>query len=457
MFMTAILLGAVHPLLAQDREIVYPPELYAGENVLTVRLPNGIREIRAVHTPTMSVEGTGIISCKNEHELYVTVHTASEQSVLELTIIDCRNRRYVRSLNLNTVWTVDQNRFSNVEEGATVCRDFHIRSTGLETLYLDSITVGDPNVQIRVPERLPTRILSPDLYTYQVCFRAPSPGIYRFPVVTWIRRRYPSGGFTTYPVADTGYVRVLPKRERPPDAPAPDTIIAVEEPPISDPTTFRSIVVPNAIVPKRGQLYVGVYDLLGLTAGYSLDDHLMIIAGGALPTPDDWGGIRGEMFGAYSIGTKIGMPLNGNLNIAAGYQWGRSFYDKETEANVDTVRSTIDVHTPYIALSYGDDDSRISATAGYAFKHHSKNNVEFTDNAALLAVGGDYRIARHWKLAGELVMMQKLGVLPVIGTLRYFSDNYAFDVGIGYVGITTGDTKSPAIPLVPVISGVFVF
>ncbi len=183
----------------------------------------------------------------------------------------------------------------------------------------------------------------------------------------------------------------------------------------------------------------------------------VVIAGGALPTPDDWGGMRGEMFGAYSIGLKIGLPIGDRLNVAAGYQWGRSFYDKESDDALDTVSSTINVHAPYLAVSLGDDDSRLSATLGYAFKHHTKNNVEFNDNAALLAVGGDTRFARNWKVAGEIIMMQKLGVVPLIGTVRYFSDNYAFDLGVGYVGITTGDTKPPAIPLVPVVSGVFVF
>ncbi len=447
MLLGLLLLGSVHPLQAQERDMVYPPELYAGENVVTIRIPGGIREIRAAHTPNISVEGAGVVSCNEEHQLYVTLHSASEQAALELTIVDCRNRRYVRTITQNTVWTVDQNRFNTVEVGKTVCRDFHIRSTGLERLYLDSITIADPRAKINVPGRLPARIDSPDLYTYNVCFRAESPGIYKFPVVTWMRRRYPSGGLTTYPVADTGYVRVIPKR----------VDSAVDEPPVTDPTTFRSVVVPNAIVPKRGTLYVGVYDLLGLTAGYSLDDHLMVIAGGALPTPDDWGGMRGEIFGAYSIGLKIGLPLGDQFNAAAGYQWGRSFYDKESEIAVDTVRSTINVHAPYLALSYGDDDSRLSATLAYAFKHHSKNNVEFNDNAALLAIGGDTRFARNWKVAGEIIMMQKLGIVPIIGTVRYFSDNYAFDLGVGYVGITTGDTKSPAIPLVPVVSGVFVF
>lgn len=456
-FMLCLLLaGASHALYAQG-DIVYPPELYAGTNVISIKLPTGIREIRATHTPNMTVEGAGLLSCVNEHELYVTVYTASQPVALELIIIDCRNRRHVQNMTLNTIWTVDYNRFSTAEAGETICRDFHIRSTSLEMLILDSITVNDPRVTLRLPGRLPTRIDSPDLYTYEVCFAADNPGIYKFPVTTWMRRRYPSGGYTTYPVADTGYVRVVPPSDLPPDTAGLVMDPVIEEPPLTDPTTFRTIVVPNAILPKRGSLYVGMYDLLGLTAGYAVDDHMMILAGGALPTPDDWGGMRGEIFGAYSIGVKLGIPLNDDLNIAGGYQWGRSFYDRASTPTADTFRSEITVQAPYLALSYGNDDSRISVTAGYALKHHKKPNTELDDDAMFMAIGGDTRIARHWKLAAEMVTMQKLGVVPLIGSVRYFGERYAIDAGIGYVGITTGDTKSPAIPLVPVISGIFVF
>jgi hypothetical protein len=186
-----------------------------------------------------------------------------------------------------------------------------------------------------------------------------------------------------------------------------------------------------------------------------VNDNLMVIAGGALPTPDDWAGIRGEMFGAWSIGVKGGMALGEDLNVAAGYQWGRSIYDKEE--TLDTLESRITVNVPYVALSYGNDDNRLSATFGYAFKRHVKPDLEFDQNAMIAAFGGDYRIGRHWKLAGELITMESLGVVPIVGTLRYFSNNYALDFGLSYVGITTGDTPPPAIPVVPVVSAVFVF
>src|SRR5207247_10403902 len=114
-----------------------------------------------------------------------------------------------------------------------------------------------------------------------------------------------------------------------------------------------SVAVPNAIIPKAGKKFIGVYDFLGLMAGYSLSDYLMILVGGALPTPDDWGGIHGEMFGAYSIGAKAGLPITERLNVAVGYQWGRSIFDQQS---TETVDSKITVRLPYAAISYGYDD-----------------------------------------------------------------------------------------------------
>lgn len=462
---------SLHAQRGKPKLSVSPPEIYSGENTITIKLKSGIKEIRTSHSDRVSVEGEGEIGCNTEHELQLFVNTASESVDFTITVIDCKGRIYTERLT-NKVWTLDQIDLGEVVVGETICRDFQIRAGGTE--YLDDVTIADPRVTINLPRSLPARIPDGGLFIYQVCFTADAPGEYTFPSVTWMRRQYPSGGKTTYAVADTGVIRVIP----PPDTVVIDTIRVdtikvdtaqiidmpeIEEDP-TDPTTFRSVAVPNAIIPRKGTLYLGSYDLLGLTAGYAFDDHMMVIAGGALPLPDDWGGIRGEMFGAYSIGVKIGLPIDERLNIAAGYQYATSIYDKQetsTEVNPllpDIPDSKITLHVPYVAISYGDDDSRLSLTAAYALKHHATLfEGEFDRNAAVVAVGGDYRIGGRWKLAAEVVAMQTLDVIPIVGTVRYFGDRYAFDFGLGFVGITTGDAKAPAIPLVPVLSGVFVF
>lgn len=429
-------------LHAQEAVIdVVPPELYPGENILTVGCTAGIREISTTYTSNVTIEGDGAVSCERSHQLKVFVNTASDSAWIGLRITDCQGgTHFYGPVKLNTVWSVDRVNFGRLEVGGSTCEIFQIRNLGVDVI-LDSITTPEPRVTFHLPSRLPARILG--LYRYEVCFDADRPGVYKFPVITWLRRAYPTGELTTYAVADTGFIRVYRSAE--PTEEIEDSV--------TDPTTFRSIIVPNAIIPKNGTFFVGSYDFLGLEAGYSIGDHLMILAGGVLPTPDDWGGVRGEAFGAYSIGAKVGLPIGDHLNVALGYQLGGSFYDKQV---TDAVESKISFNVPYGAISYGDDDSRISATFGYALKHHVTPDAEFDRDAAFVAVGADYRFAHNWKIVGEIGRVETLDALPLIATARYFGDHYAIDFGMAFFA-KTGNGAAPSIPVAPVLSAMFTF
>jgi hypothetical protein len=471
LFVLALLLLATTTFLHAQKITIYPDSLFSSDNEITITAPNGIKNVTVTATGKITrVEGDGPGSCEKERKLKVFVNTASEAVRLNIVVIDCKNKRKTFALPLHTVWNLDLNNLGQVEVGTTVCHDFFIRSSGTGE-WLDNITVPDPHLSLKLPTSLPVFLPGGETYTYQVCFKADEPGVYVFPSITWMRRSQPSAGMTSYPVSDTGMIEVI----LPP--PPPDTVIPqrldtvrrdtirrdpppVREPEISDPTIFRSVGVPNAVIPKKGKLYVGSYDLLGLTAGYSLDDRLMLIVGGAIPTPDDWAGIHSEIFGAWSIGVKLGLQLDSLVHLAVGYQYGTSIYDK---AITPERESEITLSAPYIVGSYGDDDSRVSLTLGHAFKNHRtfyppyRNFSEFKRNAWLGALGGDYRFARHWKVAGEVAYMQTAGVLPVIATVRYFSRTWAVDVGVAYVGITLEGGTPPVIPVLPVVSAVFVF
>lgn len=223
-------------------------------------------------------------------------------------------------------------------------------------------------------------------------------------------------------------------------------VLPGEEEPYVDPTTFRTIATPNAIIPKQGTIVVGIYDVVGLMGGYAVTDNILILAGGGVPLPDDWGGVNGNMYGAYSIGAKVGLPLVSNLNIAAGFQWARSIYDEEITP--DALESEITTMVPYGAISYGNDDRRVSATFGYALKHHKTLFEEFDREAGIISVGGDYRFSNRWKVALEIISMRTLGYIPVVATARYFGHTWAFDFGLGYLGIGEG----PALKVAPVVS-----
>lgn len=228
----------------------------------------------------------------------------------------------------------------------------------------------------------------------------------------------------------------------------------------SDPTTFRTMAVPNGVIPEGGTIVAGSYDLLGLMAGYAVTDNIMILAGGAPPLPDDWGGINGVMFGAYSLGLKVGTSFGDRWKIAAGFQWAQSVYDREETKELD---SRITAPTPYMAVSYGDDDRRISLTAGSAAKSHravtddaTERIEEFDRNAPIVALGGDWRIGDRWKIVAEGIYMKTVGTAPVIATARWFGRTWALDFGAAYLGISTGDGEGSSIPLAPVVSFVWI-
>ena len=455
----------------------YPTELYSGENIITLKAPAGIRSIEALFDSStaslVEIRGMGGIGdlsgCPDSHKVQLHVNTVTQTLRVQFVVVDCNGKRNPVGLT-NRIWRLDEVLFPDAEVGDTICRPFQI---GLQTIggfggipattgeYLDSVSVPIPQVFLRYSFPPPLQIRTGSNYRYNVCFVADKPGVYRFPVLTWMRRTQPADGYTNYAIADTGVIRVLPKRKGPNLSDRGiDTAGADNPEPVTDPTTFRSIAVPNAVIPPRGKWFVGNYDLLGWTGGYSVADELLLFVGGAPPLPDDWGGINGDLFWAAGAGLKVGTGF-GKFNIAAGYAFAVSTLDKELTA--DELDSRITLNIPYAAVSYGTDDSRVSLTGGVALKRHStwvfedNHRVEFDTAAYFGTLGGDYRFARHWKVAGEFALMQTLDVAPLIVTARYFTNKFALDAGLGYAGFVLNDADKPKFPFVPVLSAVFVF
>lgn len=463
-----ILLSSIH-LSAQGGLTVQPPEIYPGDNTITLRVMSGIREIRCQvisTTPLVKVTGAGgIEGCRVEHDLHIFVGDPGATVQLTITVIDCNSHRHVdTTIALNTKWNVTRIRYGTVEQGVEICREFWVSSEERDT-WLDSITVGDPNVSVVLPTTLPVRIRKGGTYRYQVCFTGTDKGEFNFPVTTWMRRDHPWGGYTNYAVADTGSINIVPKplftTETSPTPPPRhrDTLGSLPPPPESpeftDPTTFRTIATPNGVIPPRGTVYVGSYDILGLTAGYSVTDNFMVIAGGAPPLPDDWSGTRGEAFGAWSVGVKGGTPLGSQWKVAGGLQYAQSRYDRE---ETEGPESNITMGLPYAAASYGDDNSRLSLTAGYAVKHHvTLDQGEFDRNALFVSLGADRRVGDRWKIAAEIAGMESLGIVPIVATVRYFGQTWAIDGGLAILGIETLDGAAPSTPVAPVISIVALF
>jgi Mg-chelatase subunit ChlD len=215
-----------------------------------------------------------------------------------------------------------------------------------------------------------------------------------------------------------------------------------------DPTDYRGIAIPTAVMPKAGSIVFGTYNLLGVMAGYAINDNLMVLGGGNLPIS-----FNNQLSTAFSLGFKAGTQISSKLRLAGGYQFAKSIFNKpETEKT----ESDITMHIPYITATYGDDTARVSVALGYALKRHItiEQPEGFTANASLLALSGDFRIGNRWKLCGEMFSFQTLGNIPIIATVRYIGQTYALDAGLAYVGIATSGS-APSIPLIPVLSAVW--
>ncbi len=220
---------------------------------------------------------------------------------------------------------------------------------------------------------------------------------------------------------------------------------------VRDVTGYREVISPTAQTMKAGTYAVGDVDFLGVVGYYGITDNIMLQAGGVLPLPLD-----SKSTLVYSLGIKGGLPITRSISLAVGYQFGKSRYDN---SQTDGVESNVTVHAPYIVGTYGNDDARVSAALGYAFKHHvtlSEPNG-FDANAMLATLSGDYRIGARWKLCGETYTFASLGYVPLVATVRYLGNGYTIDVGAAYIGLTTGSTEAPKTPLLPVISAIWNF
>jgi hypothetical protein len=220
---------------------------------------------------------------------------------------------------------------------------------------------------------------------------------------------------------------------------------------VSDVTSFREVASPTAMTPNRGTLSLGTIDALAVLGSYSVTDNIMVIGAGLMPVT-----LNNQTSGLFTLGVKGGFEIAKKTRVALGYQFVRSSFDKSITNETD---SKITTHAPYAVLTMGDDDAKASVSVGYAFKHHVTIDepAGFDANAALFALSGDYRIGATWKLCGEVYSFQSLGYIPFVATVRYLGKNYALDAGFAFLGITTGETSIPSIPLAPVLGAMWVW
>lgn len=320
-----------------------------------------------------------------------------------------------------------------LSDSRTKTPDVMLRNTGTADVRITDIRLGGPDNRQFTIDAGTTRTLKPgETFTFPVTFRPERLGR----TTTTIEFRV--AGLDDPVVAIVNGEGI--------DAPAA----------LSDPTTFRTIMLPSAVIPQAGTITTGAYDVVGLQAGASVHDNVMILAGGLIPVPSRWFGATGydaSMQYAYSLGVKVGAPIGEDVVVGGGYQFGQSTYDQDF--SVDKLDSRITFNAVWATVGYGDDDHRINAYAGYAFKHHATAfEGSFDADATIFGLGGDYRIGRNWKLCAEGFFMRTMPVVPITAVVRYFGETYALEAGITVTAIPASGAAAPSLPIVPMLTWV---
>ncbi len=492
------LLTAIAPISITAQISVYPTTLYAGLNKLTVTADKGIKQIRLLKRERRGSSWERIPigyenddykiitapifgQCSRTASFIVLVKTITRQVELPLMIVDCDDDDVTITPGMAEVWNVYYEDFGTLQLGESSCQTFTVQSAG-RGFVIDSVSSPSPAFSIVYSGRVPPfRLPISGIFRYQVCYTATRTGTIRTPINVYLRRDQPSGRYTNFIVADTAVVRVTPspqpaakppkknsvitmriirpkpkppvdieptvlrqRQQEPPEVASalvtttekPIATIAPEEKP-TDPTTFRSIIGPTARPLAEGQNFIASYDGLGWLFGRGMTDDLTVM-GGFLYVPP-----LIENVLAITAGGKYQLHNSGAFRWAAGVQLNYSHTDE----------SDIVLAAPYTVATYGDDDHAVSATAGYTWRRHNPVDEEpFERQTPVIGIGGDYRIARNWKLVGEGYLLPNANYQPLAVTARFFTDKIAIDAGLTFD--ISGESD---VPLTPAISAVYVW
>ena len=434
----------------------YPMVLVAGENIVTVSNAAGIERVRSRSSANVQVVIPRIVGCPTSVDVRVVVQSPEVRETVTFTTYDCTGAYASTNLSLDT-WTILHHQIGPLVVGEDTCTDAvvslgardepaAIGDDDRDVRVIDSMVSDDPEVTIKLPltrgRGWEARVGEP--LPYEICYAPTRADTHTTILRLYVRRRFPHKGLVNYmigkPVTVRSYVPPPPPEPEKPDPMAP--------PPLVDPTTFRSIVMPTAETLERGKAFVGNYDIAGWLGGYGITDDLMVMGGGALLPAFI------QKVAVGTIGVKYCALTTGPLQASVGAQYAYS-----------SAETDISTFAPYAVLSVGNRANRISLAGGYTWKTHTSATSSFSENATVFGIGGDVTVKRGWKLALETYFIEKSGLQPVTFTSRWFGESLAFDVGFildikGTSGVQSNGALSGKIQelrAAPLLSLLYVF
>jgi hypothetical protein len=172
----------------------------------------------------------------------------------------------------------------------------------------------------------------------------------------------------------------------------------------ADPNPTRLFFGPTGRTIKRGEAYIGVYELFLPFVQVGITDHISI--GGGTPLYVGGGSDR-----PFWITPKLQIHDTGRVATSIG---AMHFL------NVDDINLGI----AYAATTIGTTDDAVTVGVGWAYANTNSNN----EGAVVAMLGGERRISPRFKLITENYVFNGGGILS--GGIRFLGDSLSADLGL---------------------------
>ncbi|MEP7235598.1 MAG: hypothetical protein ABI778_09905 [Ignavibacteriota bacterium] len=217
-----------------------------------------------------------------------------------------------------------------------------------------------------------------------------------------------------------------------------------------DPIASQGFITPNGIAYGKGNFYVMDYLFGGLQINYGLANWLSLNAGGVLLP-------LSTTLRVATGGFKITPFASRSWAISLGGQGVYSGFIKTTHLGL-----------AYGALTYGDRGSHLSIFGGYTFDRTDSLGYVNTKHDEIFAVEAAKKVGDHTKIGIEFFFVSNFDIVPLILSLRYFTNRISIDLGVVLSLFKAGAVKTTKtlgeyvfnvadFPVLPILSGSYHF
>ena len=128
---------------------IYPRDLYAGENVVTISHERGIDRIRFTSSANTRVEIPSIRGCPKQVDVRVFIDNPTTSEFVQFLVHDCTGAFTAQTVNAEN-WEIRHERL-RVEVGKDSCIPALVGTSGRKDI--DSMVADDPRIRIELPRK----------------------------------------------------------------------------------------------------------------------------------------------------------------------------------------------------------------------------------------------------------------------------------------------------------------